>query len=80
MLGEVKPFPLCGSCFSQSNSFCCLPGITSQMRTNEINLERAMRAFDFESDGFISIDDLKAVLDNFVLPTTDEVFQQLMHA
>jgi len=49
------------------------------MRTNQANIERAMRAFDYSSDGFITIDDLKAVIDNFVMPTTDELFQQLMH-
>ena len=49
------------------------------MRSNQGNIERAMRAFDDTSDGFITIDDLKAVIDNFVMPTTDEVFQQLMH-
>ena len=49
------------------------------MQTNQVNIERAMRSFDYCSDGFITIDDLKAVIDNFVMPTTDELFQQLMH-
>ena len=49
------------------------------MRSNYDDIERALRAFDYMSDGFIAIEDLKAVVDNFVLPTSDEVFQQLMY-
>lgn len=43
------------------------------------DIKRAMMAFDASFDGFILIDDLKAVLDNFVIPMSEEVFQQLMY-
>uniref|UniRef100_F6TMY0 EF-hand domain-containing protein n=1 Tax=Ciona intestinalis TaxID=7719 RepID=F6TMY0_CIOIN len=49
------------------------------MKNNYQNIKRALMTFDISSDGFISIDDLKAVLDNFVLPTSDEIFHQLMY-
>uniref|UniRef100_UPI00089DAA5E EF-hand calcium-binding domain-containing protein 6-like n=1 Tax=Ciona intestinalis TaxID=7719 RepID=UPI00089DAA5E len=50
-----------------------------KMKNNYQNIKRALMTFDISSDGFISIDDLKAVLDNFVLPTSDEIFHQLMY-
>ena len=49
------------------------------MQVNYENIQRAMMSFDFSGDGFITIEDLKAVIDNFVLPTTDEIFHQLMY-
>jgi len=50
-----------------------------QMTSNFSNIKRAMMTFDLDGDGFVRIDDLKAVLDNFVIPTTDEIFHQLMY-
>ncbi|XP_076811807.1 EF-hand calcium-binding domain-containing protein 6-like [Clavelina lepadiformis] len=50
-----------------------------KMQVNYENIQRAMMSFDFSGDGFITIEDLKAVIDNFVLPTTDEIFHQLMY-
>jgi len=50
-----------------------------QMTSNISNIKRAMMTFDLDGDGFVRIDDLKAVLDNFVIPTTDEIFHQLMY-
>lgn len=36
-------------------------------------------AFDASHDGFIAIEDLKAVIDNFILPISEDVFHQLMY-
>nr|XP_039259918.1 EF-hand calcium-binding domain-containing protein 6-like [Styela clava] len=50
-----------------------------KMRQNHDNIKRVLMAFDSSQDGFISIDELKAVIDNFVLPVSEDVFQQLMY-
>lgn len=51
----------------------------SKMRQNYDDIKRVMMAFDSTQDGFISINDLKSVIDNFVLPISEDVFQQLMY-
>lgn len=49
-----------------------------RMRSNYVNLKKAFLAFDAQKDGFIGLEDLKSVLNNFTLPMTDQLFGQLM--
>lgn len=48
------------------------------MRDNYTKLKRAFMAFDKRLDGFVSIEDLKAILSNFTIPMSDQLFGQLM--
>ncbi|KAK7503096.1 hypothetical protein BaRGS_00005722 [Batillaria attramentaria] len=50
----------------------------SRMRDNYLKLKRAFMAFDKHLDGFVSIEDLRAILSNFTLPMSDQLFGQLM--
>lgn len=49
-----------------------------QMRENYVNLKKAFMAFDTHLDGFISVDDLLAILTQFTLPMSKQLFSQLM--
>ncbi|XP_046566155.1 EF-hand calcium-binding domain-containing protein 6-like [Haliotis rubra] len=49
-----------------------------RMKTNYLNLKKAFMSFDKHLDGFISLDDLKAILTNFTIPMSDQLFSQLM--
>ena len=48
------------------------------MRDNYQRLKRAFMAIDKHLDGFVSIEDLRAILSNFTLPMSDQLFSQLM--
>ncbi|XP_076466442.1 EF-hand calcium-binding domain-containing protein 6-like [Babylonia areolata] len=50
----------------------------SRMRDNYQRLKKAFMALDKHLDGFVSIEDLRAVLSNFTLPMSDQLFTQLM--
>ena len=50
-----------------------------QMINNYTDIKRAMMSFDDDGCGFIRIDDLKAVVDNFVLQMSEENFQKIMY-
>lgn len=50
----------------------------SRMRDNYLKLKRAFMALDKNLDGFVSIEDLRAILSNFTLPMSDQLFGQLM--
>ena len=50
----------------------------AQMRDNYQRLKRAFMAIDKHLDGFVSIEDLRAILSNFTLPMSDQLFSQLM--
>ncbi|XP_041351388.1 EF-hand calcium-binding domain-containing protein 6-like [Gigantopelta aegis] len=49
-----------------------------RMRANYLNLKKAFMSFDSHLNGFISIEDLKAILTNFTIPMSDQLFGQLM--
>ena len=49
-----------------------------QMIEKYADLKRAFVAFDRKHDGFITIDELKRVIINFVFPMSDNIFNQLM--
>lgn len=49
-----------------------------RMRENYVNLKKAFMAFDTHLDGFISVDDLLAILTQFTLPMSKQLFSQLM--
>ena len=48
------------------------------MKANYPNLKRMFLAFDKNLDGFISIENLKSVLNQFTVVMSDETFGQLM--
>jgi Ca2+-binding EF-hand superfamily protein len=48
------------------------------MKENYTNLKKAFMSFDRHLNGLITIEDLKSVLNNFVLPMSDQLFAQLM--
>lgn len=48
------------------------------MRSNYVNVKRAMAACDRHEDGFISLPDLRAVLSAFTIPMSEQLFHQLM--
>ena len=50
----------------------------AQMRDNYQRLKKAFMAIDKHLDGFVSIEDLRAILSNFTLPMSDQLFSQLM--
>ncbi|KAF6034130.1 EFCAB6 [Bugula neritina] len=49
-----------------------------RMRTNYVNVKRALNACDKNNDGFISLVDLRAVLSAFTIPMSEQLFVQLM--
>ena len=48
------------------------------MRTNYVNVKRALNACDRNNDGFVSLVDLRAVLSAFTIPMSEQLFKQLM--
>lgn len=48
------------------------------MRENYGNLKRMFLAFDKHLDGFVALEDLKAILSQFTLPLNDRQFQDLL--
>ena len=52
--------------------------IYSQMKTNYLKLKKAFMTFDRHLDGYVSIDDLKNILNSFTLPMSEQLFVQLM--
>ena len=48
------------------------------MRANYANLKHMFIAMDRHLDGFISLEDLKSVLFQFILPMSDQLFISLM--
>ncbi|XP_070189620.1 EF-hand calcium-binding domain-containing protein 6-like [Littorina saxatilis] len=50
----------------------------SRMRDNYQRLKKAFMALDRHLDGFVTIEDLRAILSNFTLPMSDQLFAQLM--
>ncbi|ESO84984.1 hypothetical protein LOTGIDRAFT_236027 [Lottia gigantea] len=49
-----------------------------RMRSNYVNLKKSFLAFDKSLSGFINIDDLKAILTNFTIPMSNQLFTRLM--
>ncbi len=49
-----------------------------RMRTNYSNIKRMFIAMDRNLDGFVTLEDLKSVLGQFVFPMSDELFATLM--
>lgn len=49
-----------------------------QMRNNYIMIKKSCIARDRHLDGWIKIEDLKAILDQFAIPMSDQLFAQLM--
>ena len=48
------------------------------MKTNYPKLKKAFMTFDKHLDGYVSIDDLRNILNSFTLPMSDQLFVQLM--
>ena len=48
------------------------------MRENYVLLKKAFMSFDRHLDGFIAIDDLQAILTQFTIPMSKQLFSQLM--
>ena len=48
------------------------------MKSNHANLRRMFVAFDRHLDGFITLNDLRAVLNGFTVPMDDQLFVRLM--
>ena len=48
------------------------------MKENYVNLKKAFMTFDRELDGFIAIEDLEAILSQFTIPMSKQLFGQLM--
>ncbi len=48
------------------------------MRQNYTDLKRMFIAMDQHLDGFVSIDNLKSVLNQFTIPMSDQLFARLM--
>ena len=48
------------------------------MKTNYAHIKRMFLAFDKHLDGFITLEELKSILNQFTLPLTDQLFAQLM--
>jgi len=49
-----------------------------QMRDNYLNLKKAFMTFDTRLEGWIPVDDLHAILTQFTLPMSKQLFSQLM--
>ena len=49
-----------------------------QIKDNLANLKRMFLVFDKHLDGFVSLEELKSALDQFVMPLSNSVFAQLM--
>ncbi|CAL1541366.1 unnamed protein product [Lymnaea stagnalis] len=49
-----------------------------RMRNNYLKLKKTFMSFDKHLDGYVSIEDLKSILNSFTLPMSDELFLQLM--
>ncbi|XP_043944428.1 EF-hand calcium-binding domain-containing protein 6 [Protopterus annectens] len=49
-----------------------------KMEQNTENIWKAFQAFDIENTGFISLQDLQAIINNFIFPMNDSIFQGLM--
>ena len=48
------------------------------MQENYANLKRMFLVFDKQLDGYINLEDLRSVLNNFTMVMSDAVFTQLM--
>ena len=62
-------------CIGMFTYKCCE---SFQMRENYVNLKKAFMSFDRHLDGFISIEDLQAILTQFTIPMSKQLFCQLM--
>ncbi|KAK6168917.1 hypothetical protein SNE40_020073 [Patella caerulea] len=49
-----------------------------RMRANYTNLKKSFLSFDKNISGFISLEDLKAILTNFTIPMSNQLFMRLM--
>jgi len=83
--GMTYPTPPTSSSFTivRSSSWLMICSVYiecyhSQMRSNYVNVKRAMAACDRHEDGFISLPDLRAVLSAFTIPMSEQLFHQLM--
>ncbi|XP_030071278.1 EF-hand calcium-binding domain-containing protein 6 [Microcaecilia unicolor] len=45
---------------------------------NHQSLTKAFKAFDASHSGFVSLDDIKAIINSFIFPLENETFQELM--
>nr|XP_015207392.1 PREDICTED: EF-hand calcium-binding domain-containing protein 6 isoform X1 [Lepisosteus oculatus] len=50
----------------------------NKMQLNHENVRRALHACDVTQRGFVSMEDLKSALSNFLFPMSDATFQELM--
>ena len=49
-----------------------------QMQANYANLKRMFLAFDTHKEGFVDLEDLQSILNQFTVPLSDQLFSQLM--
>uniref|UniRef100_W5ND49 EF-hand calcium binding domain 6 n=1 Tax=Lepisosteus oculatus TaxID=7918 RepID=W5ND49_LEPOC len=61
------------------DNVCLSPSpLVKQMQLNHENVRRALHACDVTQRGFVSMEDLKSALSNFLFPMSDATFQELM--
>ncbi len=48
------------------------------MRDNYVNLKKVFMAFDSKNDGYVTLEDLKSILNNFTVPMSDQLFSEVM--
>ena len=48
------------------------------MQANYANLKRMFLAFDTHKEGFVDLEDLQSILNQFTVPLSDQLFSQLM--
>ncbi|XP_073687728.1 EF-hand calcium-binding domain-containing protein 6 [Garra rufa] len=51
----------------------------SKMMKNHSLVEKALQAFDLTDSGFVSQEDLRSVLSNFLFPMDDNIFRELLN-
>lgn len=50
-----------------------------QIKKNYSLVEKALQAFDITDSGFVSQEDLRSVLSNFLFPMDDNIFRELLN-
>ena len=48
------------------------------MKANHANLKKMFMAFDKNLEGFVSIENLQSILNQFTVPMSEQLFSQLM--
>lgn len=49
-----------------------------RMRENYVNIKKVFMAFDAKQDGYVTLEDLKSILNSFTVPMSDQLFHEVM--